>query len=306
MSAAFKGFIAPPPTPMGADGSVKLEVIEAQAAALAANGIVGAFVCGTTGEGVSLTVAERMQVAGRWREAASGDFRILVHVGCLAAGDAKALAEHAQAIRADGVATLPPLYFRPAGAGELVDWCAEIASAAPLTPFYYYHIPALTGVRLPMVEFLAAAAERIPNLAGVKFTHEDLMDFTLCLRLQEGRFDMRFGRDEIFLSALAVGARGAIGTTYNFAAPLYQRIVEAYLAGDMPAAGQDQARAAEMIAVLGRYGGGPRAAKAVMRMIGLDCGPVRPPLRQITDAEYDAFGAELEGIGFFDYCCRRG
>ncbi len=303
MGESFAGLIAAPVTAMNADGSINLDTVEAQAAALAANAVVGAFVCGTTGEGVSLSREERMAVAGRWREAAGDGFRIIVHVGHQSTAEARTLAEHAERIGADAVAAAGPCFFKPTSLDHLIDYCAEIASATAL-PFYYYHIPSMTGVQVKMSEFLPAGVERIPTLAGAKFTHEDLMDFGLCVPLAGGRFEMLFGRDEFLLAGLALGARGAVGTTYGFAAPLYLRIVAAFERGDMETARADQHRAMEMIRTFRTFGGGPEATKAIMTLIGIDCGPVRPPLRTLSDEQADQLRRELDQQGFFDYASK--
>ena len=304
MDSTFTGLIAAPPTPMADDGSLRPEVIEAQAAALAANGVVGAFVCGTTGEGVSLTVDERMRVARRWREIAPEGFRVIVHVGALALPDARALAAHAAEIGADAVATLPPLCFKPRTVDDLLAWLAGIAPAAAPLPLLYYHIPDMTGVSRPVSELLAAAERRLPALAGAKFTCEDLCEFGRCLEVGGGRYELLFGRDQMLLGALATGARGAVGSTYNFAAPLYRRLVDAWARGDLDAARADQARSAEMIAVLHRHGGLP-AIKAAMPLVGVDCGPVRPPLRPLTADQAAALAADLDAVGFPDYRSRQ-
>src|SRR4029453_495456 len=144
---------------------------------------------------------------------------------------------------------------------------------------------------------------RIPNLAGAKFTFENLMDYSECVRFENGRFDVVIGRDEILLGALALVARGAIGTTYNFAAPVYQRILMAFAQGDLDHARLEQGRANAMISIFLRFGGLP-AGKAIMQMIGLDCGPVRLPLRTLNEAERGELRAELERIGFFEFCSR--
>lgn len=299
------GLIAPPHTPMHSDGSVNLEAIERYADILAANGVKGVFVCGTTGEFASLMVDERMRVAGRWIEASGDAFKVIVHVGSTCLADARALASHAQETGADAIAAVPPYYVKPASVDDLVEFCSRIASAAPELPFYYYHIPSMSGVDVEVADFLAKGSGRIPNLAGAKFTHEDLMDFGRCVRLADGAFNVLFGRDEVLLSALAHGARGAVGTTYNYAAPIYLRLMEAFEAGDMSGARSEQARAVEMIEVLSKAGGALSCGKAVMKMLGLECGPVRPPLRNPSEEEIAALRSELERIGFFDYCMRK-
>jgi len=303
MKEHLTGLIAPPFTPTHADGGLNLDGIEPQARALAANGVRGAFVCGTTGESLSLTIAEREQIAERWMAAAPDDFAVIIHVGHTCLADSKALAAHAQKLGVHAIGAMPPCFFRPAALDDLVAWCAEVAAAAPALPFYYYHIPSMTGVDIQVADFLEAAADHIPTLAGAKFTYENLMDFARCVGLHDGRYDMLFGRDEILLSGLVAGAKGAIGTTYNFAAPLFLRVVEAYGAGDIAAARREQARAAEMVSVMLKHGGLP-VFKAVMKMIGLDCGPVRLPLRDLTDEQCAALRGQLERIGFFGYCSR--
>jgi N-acetylneuraminate lyase len=90
-----------------------------------------------------------------------------------------------------------------------------IASAAPSLPFYYYHIPSATNVDLPMVDFLAVADGLIQNLAGIKYTHYDLEDLQLCLHYGGGKYNILFGRDQYLLAAVALGVRGAVGSTYS-------------------------------------------------------------------------------------------
>ena len=297
----LNGLTAAPYVALNPDHSLNLHAIEAQARSLVASGVSGAFVCGTTGEGVSLTTAERMAVAAQWCKVAGPDLRVIVHVGHTALGEARALAAHAQEIGAAGISNLAPFFFKPAQVHDLVDFCSEVAAAAPALPYFYYQIPSMTGVHLPAADFLRAARPRIPNLAGVKFTFENLMDLAECIRLEDGRYDVVFGRDEMLLAGLALGAKGAIGSTYNFAAPVYLRIFEAFAKGDMVTAQVEQARANAMISILLRFGGLP-SGKAVMRFIGLDCGPVRLPVRSLSEAQEKQLRSELEAVGFFEFC----
>jgi len=299
-----RGLIAAPLTPMRADGDVDVGRIEAQAEFLARNGVVGAFACGTTGEGPSLTVPERMDVVRRWTEVAPDGFRVIVNVGHISLRDCRAMASHAAEVGAWGIGSTPSLFYRPTSLDALVDFAARIAAAAGSLPFYYYHVPSMTGVNFPMVEFLRAAAPKIPNLAGVKYTYEDLMDYSLCRRLDGGRFDCLFGRDEILLAGLSLGAEGAIGSTYNLAAPLYHGIMEACRAGDLDSAGDLQGRSMAMVCAVRRHGGEIPCFKHMMKMIGLDVGPPRPPLRPLTADQERALEAELEDIGFQEYCSK--
>jgi len=288
MKTKHSGLIAAPFTPFQPSGEVHYDRIEQQASTLRQSGVIAAFVCGTTGEGMSLTVAERMQIAERWQKAAQ--LPVIVHVGHTCLSDCRALAAHAAKIGASATAALAPFFFKPASVHDLVAFCAEIASAAPDLPFYFYHFPGITGVNFSMRTFLEVASTRIPNLAGIKFTHEDLLDFGRCLDFEGGRYEMLWGRDEALLAALTLGAKGAVGSTYNYAAaPIYLPLLRAFAASDLKEAQRLQAKARDLIAVMLRLGG-MSAGKAIMKIIGVDCGPVRPPLTNLSSAQL----AELE------------
>jgi len=151
-----------------------------------------------------------------------------------------------------------------------------------------------------MIDFLKIAASRIPNLAGIKFTHENLMDFTEALNFLPKRYDVFFGRDEILLAALSLGATTAVGSTYNYAAPIYQRLIKAFRAGDLTTAREEQSFAVQMIKILLSNGGGLEAGKEIMRLIGLDCGEVRLPMRPLDASAKTRLKANLDELGFFD------
>ncbi len=137
----------------------------------------------------------------------------------------------------------------------------------------------MSGVTLPALGFLRAAAPVIPTLAGIKFTFENLMDYQQCLAADGGRFDVLFGRDEILLSALAAGAVGAVGSTYNYAAPLYRKVIDAFRRGDLQDARHHQAHAQALVQILLDSGNGVVCGKAMMPLLtGVDCGPCRLPL----------------------------
>jgi N-acetylneuraminate lyase len=293
------GLIAAPFTPFDRAGAVRAEAIMAYAAHLAGSGVSGAFVCGSTGEGQLMSSAERQEVASAWRTAidAQGlNLRLIVHVGHASQTEAARLAAHAAEIGADAIAALAPYYDRPATAEDLADFLAPVAAAAAPKPFYYYHMPAATGVLLPMRRFLPVAADRIPTLAGVKFTHEDLMDFSLCTTLDGGRFNMLWGRDEILLAGLMMGANGAVGSTYNYAAPVYQRVMAALERGDLAEARRQQLAAQRIIDCMLRHGSG----KVIMKWLGIDCGPVRSPRRDASIQDDERFRREMQQLGFFD------
>ena len=298
MTEKLTGLIAAPFTPMTSAGDIHLEGISAIVEHLIKDGVRGAFVCGSTGESSSLTTAERIAVNRAFVAAARGRLAIVTHVGHTSVRESQALAADAQTAGAIGIAALSPYYFKPADVDTLVEVCRDVASAAPKLPFYYYQIPSLTGVNLKVSEFLARGVGRIPTLAGAKFTQEDLMDYLECLRMENGRFQVLFGRDEMLLSALAAGAVGAVGSTYNFIAPLFLKVIAAFNASDLDSARAGQHQANRIIQIMIRHGG-LSAGKAMMKMLGVDCGQMRLPIKNLNADQAKQLETELRAVGFF-------
>jgi N-acetylneuraminate lyase len=299
------GLIAAPFTPMHKDGSLNTSVIPAYYQMLKTNGVTGAFVCGSTGEGVSMTTAEKMQVAEAWINCAryDADFKVMTLVGGTSIADCKELARHAKAIGLYAVSFTAPFYFKPTDVEQLAACCKAIADEVPGMPFYYYHIPVLTGVDFPMLDLLKAVDDYVPNFAGIKYTHEDFMDFLSCLNFKNEKYDMLWGRDENMLAALSLGAKGAVGSTFNYAAPLYAQLISAFDLGDFKTARSKQQQSIDMIRLLGKYGG-IATGKAYMKLIGLNCGEFRLPVKNMTAEQLTIFREDVEQINFNSFCSR--
>ncbi|MGH9371803.1 MAG: dihydrodipicolinate synthase family protein [Vicinamibacterales bacterium] len=296
MAFSVHGLVAATHTPFAADGSLNLPIVEQQLRHLLATGVATAFIGGSTGESQSLTLDERLGLATRWFEVARGtDLRIIVHVGSNCLADARTLAQQAQQLGASAISAFAPSYFKPASVEALVACCAHIAEVAPEIPFYFYDIPTMTGVHLSMPDFLDQAGDRIRNLRGIKFTNPDFMAYQRCREVEGGRFDMLWGVDEMLLPALACGAEGAVGSTYNFAAPLYHRLIAAFRRGDLAAARLEQARSIELVRTLSRRGY-MASAKAMMTVLGVDVGPPRLPNTSLTGGQFAELRQELEAL----------
>lgn len=295
---SFQGIVPAVFTPFLPNGDVNLPMIPKVVDYLHGQGVSGLYVLGSTGEGISLTSDERQVVASSYIESARDRLPVIVQVGHNSIREACHLAEHAESAGAFALSAVSPTYFVPRSLGTLIDCMAEIASAAPTLPFYYYHIPHLTSVAFSMLDFLRLAGDRIPTLRGIKFTSTDLHEYQTCVNFENGRFDVLYGRDEMFLSALSVGGRGAVGSTFNLLAPIFHRVQECVSRNDWVEARQAQAKAVAIIQVLVDHQVLP-ACKAVMKMIGVDCGDCRLPLDILSPEETQVLKRELEVAGFF-------
>lgn len=298
----INGYIAAPFTPMLGNEDVNLELIPEYASYLIRNGLDGVFVCGSTGEGALLTREERKALAEKWLDASEGQLKVIVHTGGCNLKDQQELASHAEGLGAWAVAAMAPPFLAPKRNEELLEYCQSIAGAAPTLPFYYYHIPALTGVHLSVTDLLRAVTDRIPNFAGVKYTCNDMFEFEQCRYIAGGKYEMLWGLDEMFLDGLVYGNRSGVGGTYNHCFSLYMDMSKAYEIKDMAACRELQHKSHQFCEILGKYRGNLTGGKRIMKFLGMDCGPNRLPLQTISEQEEASMKEELEAIGFFTYC----
>ena len=297
----IKGLVVAPFTAFKEDGALDLERVAAQQQYYKDNNITGVFACGTTGEGSALTSAEKKALLKEWCKYRDDNFAIIAFLGGTSTRECIEVAEYARECGADAVAMTAPYYQKAANVRDLVLTLAEVASKVPDMPFFYYHIPCLTNVNFPMYDLLKLADQMIPNFAGIKYTFENMMDYQLCLNFKDCKYKIMWGRDEMMLEALAIGADTFIGSTYGYNAPIYTEIIKAFEAGDLKKAADLQLEACKIIEYLNKYGNG--AGKAFMKAAGFDLGPTRRPFHTLTDSEYSAFVEDLKDCRFEEFKC---
>ncbi|KAM9612789.1 N-acetylneuraminate lyase isoform 7-T19 [Trichechus inunguis] len=196
----LQGLVAATITPMTENGEINFSVIGQYVDYLVEEqGVKSIFVNGTTGEGLSLSISERRQVAEEWVTKGRNKLdQVVIHVGALSLKESQELAKHAAEIGADGIAVIAPFFLKPWNKDVLINFLKEVAAAAPALPFYYYHIPALTGIKIRAEELLDGIQDKIPTFQGLKFSDTDLLDFGQCVdQNQQRQFAFLFGVDEM-------------------------------------------------------------------------------------------------------------
>lgn len=294
----LKGLVAASFTPMDACGKVNLSAIDKYVELIAQSDVTGVFVCGTTGESLSLTTDERKRILEKWITLANGRFKVIAHVGSNSIFEAMELARHAAENGADAIAAMAPCFFKPESVKDLIDYFVPIAKSAEELPFYYYNMPSMTGVSLPVVTFLEEGKKVIPNLVGTKYTHNNLMEMGECIALNNGEFEVLHGYDEILISGLVFGATAGVGSTYNYLPEVYHGIFKAMEEGDIQKARGLQMKSIEVVKIVIKYGGGVRGGKAIMNLMGIECGPCRLPISPVSQEEYKRLKKDLVEIGF--------
>ena len=292
----LQGLIAAAHTAFNADGTINYDVVADQAKMLLKQNVTGVYVSGTTGEGVHCSVAERKKMFDAWVAVAKGKLYLIAHVGALALPDTQELARYAQECGMDATSIVPPCFFRPGSAEGLVAYLNEALKYAQETPFYYYHT-SMSGVNIDMQKFLEAADGKMKNLAGIKFNYPDLYMYQRCLRACGGKYDITWGIDEWFAGAVALGAKSAIGSTYNYSAGLYYKIWDAVKKGDFKTSEKYMKKVCDIVDILVEYGG-VAAGKAMCAVHGVDLGTVRVPLKALTAAQKADIVKRLKKIGY--------
>lgn len=226
----FKGIMPAIVTPLLADESVNLPVLEQLVKFFLRVDADGFYVAGATGEGLALRAEERMKLA-ECAVAAAGDKPCIVQVASTDFGCAVALAKHAQKVGAAAISATPPLFFRY-DEQDVYNYYKALADAVDI-PLLAYNTP-LSG--FPMTTDFILRLFEIDNITGVKWTSSDYFGLMKLKQQTHGEINVMNGPDEMLLMGLTAGADGGIGATYNFMLPLFVKIYERYTSGDLAGA----------------------------------------------------------------------
>ncbi|HOB73010.1 MAG TPA: dihydrodipicolinate synthase family protein [Phycisphaerae bacterium] len=273
-------------TPFDADDQLNLDAARRLIARYLEQGAGGIYLCGSTGEAPLLSIDERKRLAEFVISEVAGQIPVIVQVGHGSPTAALELARHARKCGADAISSIRPLFF-PYGDAQVADYWAGLSREADL-PFYAYVMTDIGGTYGQIAAWFEQI-RRIPTLAGVKFTNPDSYQLSVLRVVAGPGFNIFSGCDECYLASKVSGADAAIGSSYNFALPLWRKVMTTYEAGDRAGAERLMLRCAELIARMrdSRYF---TRLKLVLKRQGLDCGLPRPPLCDmagITDEETD-------------------
>ena len=240
---------------------------------LVAGGVDGMLACGTTGEGVLLTVEERRHALELFLPARSDGFLVAAHCGAQTTADTTALARHAAEAGADAVAVIAPPYFPLDGEELLAHFRAAAAACAPL-PFYIYEFEGRSGYTIP-VTVIERLRDVAPNLAGLKVS--DTPFSKVEPYLIEG-LDLFVGQEPLVLQGLEHGATGAVSALGS----VWPEVVASLVHDRSPGAARRVEHLRDMLAKLPFHA----ALKAALAARGLPVrDDVRAPLRGLTSKD---------------------
>jgi len=292
-------------TPFDKDGEVNHKMVRELVEFHIAQGATGEYVGGSTGEGFLLTEAERCQLAETVIDQVRGRIPVVIQVGSVSTAEAARLAAHAKKAGADGVSSVPPFYYSVGLAGVKGHY-AEIGKAGGL-PLWIYNIPGTTGVNVTPA-MAKEIVEEVPTIVGMKFTSYNFFEMRqiIDLEFKDGRkLNVVSGPDEMMVAGQAMGADGAIGTTYNVLCRYFVEMYHTFHRGEVQKATDMQAQANRVITTFLSFPS-LAAVKEIARLIGFDCGSPRRPLPPLSAADKDLLKQKLTDCGFFQIAAMRG
>ena len=282
-------------TPFTKNGkNVDYDCACALAQRLAKQGVHGVFLCGTTGEGLLMTLPERKKLVEEIVAAAGKKLKVLVHSGCLDTGQTIELTRHAMEAGAAAAGVVAPGFY---GYDEtaLFTFYKSVAAAVKGFPVLLYNLPSCA--KNVLTPGLVLKLAEIDNIVGIKDSGGMLQKQDRILIDVGKNFSVINGCDEFSFQALVGGANGSVSSTANVIPEVFLDIFNGVKSGQFKKArtAQDKlGRAAEKF----QYGAMVAYYKEGLRLRGFDPGFVRPPQRELTASEKKTFAKDLKGLGF--------
>ena len=286
------GVITAMTTPFTQEGEVDVQALEGATEFLIQSGVNCLYPCGTTGEMLLMTEAQRKLVAETVVRKAAGRVTVFIHTGAMSPEEVVRLSLHAKDIGADGVGIVTPTYFT-LNQRAMVEYYRNICSQLPKGfPVYVYVIPMLAGndVNGETMQLIADACK--DNVIGVKYSFADMRRLSEYLQVNGGKFSVVFGPDDLFLSALVLGADGTVSGCSGCIPEPFVAIYQAYQDGNLEKARTLQLRCYDMVLALKR-GADMSIFKNILADRGIPAGYMKKPLLDLEEPEVEAMLAKL-------------
>ncbi len=273
-----RGSITAMITPFHKDGSVNFEVLTELLERQVAAGTDAILTLGTTGEYPAMTHEEDAAVVEHTIRVVNGRVPVMVGSGsnCTATQVEKSVLY--QDMGADALLLIAP-YYNKANPEGMYRHFAETADQVHI-PCILYNVPGRTGCSIPVsvVERLS----RHPNIAGIKEASGDMSYAMKIARCVGPDFALYSGNDDLTIPLMSIGGSGVISVLANVMPAVCHQIVEDYLGGNQARAVETHLQYLKLMNDL-FIEVNPIPVKAAMNMMGLNVGPMRLPLCEMSE-----------------------
>lgn len=280
-------------TPFHADGSINYDKLEELVDFHCDNGTDSIVICGTTGESATMTEAEHIECIKRTVEFTKGRIPVVAGAGSNATFTAIELSKEAEEVGADGLLLVTPYYNKCTQAGLAAHYTA-VAKEVKI-PIIMYNVPSRTGVNIAP-ETAASLVKNVDNIVGIKEASGNISQIAKMMSLTDGKIDLYSGNDDQIVPLMSLGGIGVISVLANIAPQETHDICEKYLTGDVKGSAELQLRALPLINELFSEVN-PIPVKKAMQLMGIDAGPLRMPLTELTEGNTEKLAKALKDFG---------
>lgn len=288
MAADFGRLLTAMITPMREDGAVDYARAVELAKALIDSGNDGLVVAGSTGEGITLTAEEKIELWAEVRSALPAHVAVIAGSTNSSTAESLALSREAERVGCDGLLLTVPAYNKPPQEGLLRHFTA-IADAASI-PCMLYNIPGRSAVNMTVETTLRLAAH--PRIAGVKEASGDLAQIGRVIAGAPGGFRVWSGNDSDTLAVIAMGGYGIVSVAAHLVGRQIRAMIDACLAGDLVGAAGLHHRMTPLVDAL-FIESNPIPLKFALTEIGFEVGAPRLPLVPVSEGAAARIRAEL-------------
>ena len=291
--AIFKGAGVAIVTPMKENEEVNYDKLEELVEWQIEQGTDAIVIVGTTGERSTLTTEEHSDVIRAAVRFAKHRVPVIAGTGSNCTREAIHLSEEAEKAGADGLLAVTP-YYNKATQGGLIRYYTEIAEAVKL-PIIMYNVPGRTGCNI-LPETAATLFKNVENIVGIKEATGSLAQASRLMYLTDGKIDLYSGEDGIVVPLMAIGAIGVISVWSNVAPADVHDMCAAFSAGDLLRARELQLKAQPLVDALFSEVN-PIPVKKALNLMGLEVGPLRSPLTEMTPENAAKLAEAMKNYG---------
>jgi dihydrodipicolinate synthase/N-acetylneuraminate lyase len=285
----MEGIITALLTPLEKEGNVKKDGVKQILDFQYGHGINNFFLLGTFGEGVALSVEKRKRIAETFFEHAKKDMHFILHVGAQRTEEAVELAKHAKDLGAEAIAAVAPYFFRPDSKG-LITHYQEIARAGG-APLFIYNNVGKQGYNISP-DIFSELVKAIPEIGGIKDTSYDIPQLQEFVDRFGKEYQIIAGGDSIVYAAFCVGAEAHICGIANVYPEIPLKIWNLFSHKDFEQARKEQFYLNKLRGAFKKIKVDVSPYKSALKLKGVDCGTVAPPLRNLEpDEERELFNA---------------
>lgn len=291
--AVFKGAGVAIVTPMKENLEVNYEKLEELVDIQVKGGTDAIIITGTTGESSTMTEEEHLDVIRACVQYTNHRIPVIAGTGSNCTKTAIYLSQEAEKAGADGLLVVTPYYNKATQPGLIAHY-TQIADAVKL-PVIMYNVPGRTGCNL-LPETAAYLFEHVENIVGLKEATGNITQASKTMDLTDGKLDMYSGEDAVILPLLAIGAAGVISVWSNVAPKDVHDLCQSFFDGDLETSRRLQRKGLALIDALFSEVS-PIPVKKAMNLMGMEVGPLRAPLCEMTKAGTEKLAKVMRAYG---------